>query len=136
MKLIILCIYFLCSLFILLMIRQDRIYCQILSSNLLHLMMKTNYSGHDNVHQKIKNVSRNITGSKAKVVWNTIQETQANIAVFKERLKREIFLNASKCKVLGNCSGGHEGMRVAGSKNLELRRSEPLCLTSRGLKPY
>ena len=35
-----------------------------------------------------------------------------------------------------NCSGGHEGMRVAGSKNLELRRSEPLCLTSRGLKPY
>ena len=36
----------------------------------------------------------------------------------------------------GNCSGGHEGMRVAGSKNLELRRSEPLCLTSRGLKPY
>ena len=37
---------------------------------------------------------------------------------------------------LRNCSGGHEGMRVAGSKNLELRRSEPLCLTSRGLKPY
>ena len=36
----------------------------------------------------------------------------------------------------GNCSGGHEGMRVAGSQNLELRRSEPLCLTSRGLKPY
>ena len=39
-------------------------------------------------------------------------------------------------KFHSNCSGGHEGMRVAGSKNLELRRSEPLCLTSRGLKPY
>ena len=39
-------------------------------------------------------------------------------------------------QIKGNCSGGHEGMRVAGSKNLELRRSEPLCLTSRGLKPY
>ena len=46
------------------------------------------------------------------------------------------FINEQFTKTFGNCSGGHEGMRVAGSKNLELRRSEPLCLTSRGLKPY
>jgi 2-polyprenyl-3-methyl-5-hydroxy-6-metoxy-1,4-benzoquinol methylase len=62
--------------------------------------MKTNYLGHDYTYQKIKKMSRDPNGSKERVGWNTIQNTQENIAVFKERLQRENFLSLSKCKAL------------------------------------
>ena len=68
-------------------------------------------------------------GSVRELVKKLVQENEE----LREKINK---LEGRLGEIEGNCSGGHEGMRVAGSKNLELRRSEPLCLTSRGLKPY